>query len=333
MISNYKRYAAQSKMIRRHTTKAQSYSCGIGWIAVPSGVTRAEYVQTVLRTGMVNIITKDGAIINQAHIDKSILNLIKFPASYQELGSAIVWLNIPVMNRYVIINMLQSPEGGSIYEETEYEYGRTDLLGSSLINGNGASGRLLLSTHRAGGGSVVEISATDTQSQEDNSGSSLLLLKVTGTLKEQIRGTKQTAVTNGTTLQIKNGQEDSIKTTITADRGSVNVSIVDDEDNVVELKYVKDEGLSYKDQYENEIIANETNIQIKAKEAVNLGDGAEPIVLGDTLKSTLEDLISAIKTITVPTAMGPSGTPINFAQFDAINTTLSSILSQYSSSD
>lgn len=46
----------------------------------------------------------------------------------------------------------------------------------------------------------------------------------------------------------------------------------------------------------------------------------------DDLKTVLSDLLTAIKLITVPTANGPSGVPINSASFDAINTRLNALL-------
>ena len=62
---------------------------------------------------------------------------------------------------------------------------------------------------------------------------------------------------------------------------------------------------------------------------LSLGVGAtEPMVLGNELKTKLEELIDAIKAITVPTPAGPSGTPNNFVDFDAIKTDLSCILSK-----
>lgn len=65
---------------------------------------------------------------------------------------------------------------------------------------------------------------------------------------------------------------------------------------------------------------------------VNIGDGAdsanEPAVLGATLKGLLEETMDAIKAITVPTPSGPSGTPVNFAQFDSIKARLQQALSQ-----
>ena len=46
----------------------------------------------------------------------------------------------------------------------------------------------------------------------------------------------------------------------------------------------------------------------------------------ESLKSILEDLISAIEKVTVTTAMGPSGTPINIAEFTAIKNRIPNLL-------
>lgn len=323
------------KQIKRRALDNQNYYSGTGWIALPSGATRADAIQTALRTGRVCLLTNDGGFHKQVLCDTTILNQLTFPNNFQGKGSCVVWVNIPVYNKIIIVGLLQAPDGGSIYREYEYQYGRTDLSASSTISGSGAQGRLLLSTSKLGHGSLIELSATNTIPSADvtDVADSTIKFKVNGKILEEIAGYKKSNITQSTLLEIESGQIDTLKTTIRADRESVLISIVNDEENVVNLQYKKDEGLTYKDQYENEIIANETNIQVKGKEAVNLGDGAEPVVLGDTLKKTLEDLITAIKAITVPTAMGPSGTPINFAQFDSINAQLSNILSQYSKTD
>ncbi len=91
------------------------------------------------------------------------------------------------------------------------------------------------------------------------------------------------------------------------------------------------------------IIADE--IRIKARRGMKIVSTADAVieganilvgnnatqkaVLGDLLVSVLGDLITAIKAITVPTAVGPSGIPINFAAFDAISARLNNILSQH----
>ena len=88
----------------------------------------------------------------------------------------------------------------------------------------------------------------------------------------------------------------------------------------------------YTDKFENEVIANGDNIQFKCKK-FNVGDGKEHMVLGDTLKDLLDQLIGAITSITVPTPHGPSGTPLNSAQFNQIKSQLSKILSKLSNTD
>lgn len=57
-------------------------------------------------------------------------------------------------------------------------------------------------------------------------------------------------------------------------------------------------------------------------------DANEAAVLGDTLKGLLDELIDAILALTVPTGTGPSGTPVNFIQFQAIKQRWRTILSQ-----
>jgi uncharacterized protein involved in type VI secretion and phage assembly len=69
----------------------------------------------------------------------------------------------------------------------------------------------------------------------------------------------------------------------------------------------------------------------KSGQKVNIGDGAdtanEPALLGTTTKDLISELCDAILALTVSTGMGPSGTPINAAQFAAIKARLQTMLS------
>jgi hypothetical protein len=57
-------------------------------------------------------------------------------------------------------------------------------------------------------------------------------------------------------------------------------------------------------------------------------DASEKLVLGDTLKDLLGQILDAIGQITVLTGTGPSSPPSNAAQFTAIKTKLSTMLSK-----
>jgi hypothetical protein len=56
-------------------------------------------------------------------------------------------------------------------------------------------------------------------------------------------------------------------------------------------------------------------------------DAVEPVVLGDTLLGLLEELCDALAAETHPTPVGPSGPPINAADYSSIKSRLKSFLS------
>lgn len=117
----------------------------------------------------------------------------------------------------------------------------------------------------------------------------------------------------------------------------------DDENKVIRIT----------DANENIIELNGNGVSIipnNSKKKISLGslDGSkEPVLLGNTTKTKLESVIDFlsdtcqnITSITVPTALGPSGVPINAASFIAIKTqlatlkqSLNEILSEVSSTD
>ena len=70
-----------------------------------------------------------------------------------------------------------------------------------------------------------------------------------------------------------------------------------------------------------------------SKDSVVLNGGDEAMVLGDTLKDLLGELIDEISKITVGTAVGTSTPPTNIAQFQVIKTKLSQFLSKKSKLD
>lgn len=57
------------------------------------------------------------------------------------------------------------------------------------------------------------------------------------------------------------------------------------------------------------------------------------MVLGDTLVSTMGQILDAIVSLTVMTPVGIRGPPLNAAQFTAIKSKLNEILSKLSNTD
>lgn len=78
------------------------------------------------------------------------------------------------------------------------------------------------------------------------------------------------------------------------------------------------------------VLDKDGNIKITNKDGqeVHVGKEAdEAAAKGDTLKDLLEELIGDITSLTVPTGVGPSGTPINAPQFEATKAKLKNFLS------
>lgn len=74
-------------------------------------------------------------------------------------------------------------------------------------------------------------------------------------------------------------------------------------------------------------IENETTT-VKSSDKISLGnDNYEKAVLGETLKDLLSDMLDKIMALTVSTAMGPSGPPINVTDFATIKAKVDQILS------
>lgn len=79
---------------------------------------------------------------------------------------------------------------------------------------------------------------------------------------------------------------------------------------------------------------NDTSIVSNKISFGTKGGAAEKIVLGDTLKSKLEELIDIVQNHVHPTGVGPSGTPVaSTTQLTSLKSAMSQILSQQNTTD
>ena len=106
------------------------------------------------------------------------------------------------------------------------------------------------------------------------------------------------------------------------------VLLVEDD---TEITYTRGEGLDYKDEFGNVISVKDGYATINSKK-VNLGEGKEPILLGNTTKEFLNKVLTAISSITVATSLGVMPI-INKAQVELLKKDLESLLSKISNTD
>ena len=109
----------------------------------------------------------------------------------------------------------------------------------------------------------------------------------------------------------------------TTDKFSIVVDATDEGGGKIDIKAAEGKTIISVDKEGNFTLTTAENLTLSS----GGGSGEEKSILGETLKGKLEELIDEINKITVPTGVGPSGTPINAAALESISTGLSDILS------
>lgn len=293
---------------------------GIGYVVIPEGCNVAEYIQSCYRNSSISISGGYGCTyMHNVRVTIDALNNIKFPTE-NELGSPVVWIRESFTNRAVVIGVLTA--GGKsnltgifqqrIYQEVAEQIAEIflDAMNSRVVitalgNDNVPAEVVIKASSGNSEGDAVKLVSKDIIESE---GKRLKLL-----------------LTDNFDILINDGEKD-----ILSIKG--NPELFELKDQFGNFINFNEESVELKDQFENSILMNEDNVKVSTKK-FNVGDGGEQMVLGNTLVSLLEQLISAINSLTVLTPYGPSGTPVNAAQFSQIKSKLKTMLSDLSNTD
>ena len=114
-----------------------NYPAGIGYIALPVDIDRSEYVKICLMTSTVSIRTEDGGFINRVPIGQLALNLIEFPEKPEQLGSPVVYVNEPIKNQLMIVDVYS--QGESVQDLVEGQFKFKKRFGSSYVEISGSA--------------------------------------------------------------------------------------------------------------------------------------------------------------------------------------------------
>lgn len=138
-------------------------------------------------------------------------------------------------------------------------------------------------------------------------------------------------IKNDNSFNITNPNEDSI---VMTNEGLLDIILSDIFTITVENEYtVNTKVTNFNTEDEFNITTTDTLVKTDSSfiihsAKIELGEsGLEPIVLGDTLKGILDELLDAILQLTVATGVGPSLIPINSPTFVSIKAKLQTILS------
>ena len=315
---------------------------GVGYVVIPNNVTDVgAYVNDCYRTHQITIAGDGYGVISHVKVADDVMPKIEFPNNDKGKGSLVVWVRESFYNRPIVVGILSDNntpdiQGGGRMSQRQSNQGVSveflqDAIGQIYACGNASKPARVVIKSAGSENDDVDISATR---------------RIKAASKEFV-----VESTESFTVTINNGEQEII--TIEGDEeklhfkdyngNEINITQIDDEKRElkkqIDIKdafgreYLFDEDKAhYKDTKGNEATFNEDNIQFKCNK-FNLGTGAEPMVLGNTLKDLLTQILDAINDITVPTPHGPSGKPINSSQFSSIKGKLHTMLSELSNTD
>lgn len=278
---------------------------GIGYVVIPDveDLTREEFIKLCYKT---ETICLDGGLgyglFYDVSVDREVMKSIVFNKKKGKHGSPVVWLKIPQWQKPVVIAILKYENDTFQSDEGELNHERTENGNSIYTSMSAKTGTVDLNVMANGkGNGKININLTSSTNN--------------GELNVYIQG------------KSKIHSNDEIK--IISDKKFILTVVDENSKDRVFISYEKDKGYTYKDEFNNELNCKSGLVEIKSKK-INHNNGNEPMVLGNTLVKKLSEILDAISKLTVFTALGPSSTPINTPEFNAIKKLINEIKSELS---
>lgn len=266
------------RQISRRSVKGFRGSAGSAFVVIPLDVDRQAFIENCLRNGTIDIMTNDGEYVENVKVSKPVFNHLTFPVDSTGLGSLVIWVNLPKHNKPIIVGIIQNDNEFINISEGQFLLSRTDIKGSIEVSGDlkGRSLYLLVDSEDEG---EIKLSV------KSKSESAKLVLESN----------------NDIDLKTKN-----FNSFITEEFIAKIQKLVDDPDKITVIRYKRGVGFEYLDEFENNIVFDESGMKIVTDKAYLGNDNY-------SLKELFNDLIDEISNITV----NVQGTPqpiINKAQ-------------------
>lgn len=274
-------------------------------VTLPLDEDRDLYIANCYRTSTVSLINTNGEIRNKVPIGKLAIQLIDFPLTDDRLGSPVICGNIVGHDQIFVLDVFNQEDEFTNIRENEIEIAKSNGDSYANVTLLGGKGHVILnadSDQEEGGRIYLNVS--------NNLGSGRLNVVVNGDIVVSNNNSTFWRVGNEFNLEIFDGNEEDSKTNI---------------------RYTNGEGFSYSDQFGNNIsiVEGVVNVVPGGQNPVfNIGNGNEPVVLGNTLVDILTRLIQEISI-----SQTTSGPLLNAANIAAFVQELNSVLSQVSNTD
>lgn len=312
-----------SPLVKKGTSQQ---TIGMGYIIIPEDVDREQFVSSCFRKRRVSIIDDaDGNLIHECYITREALENIEFPENSGEKGVPIVWVSQPFLQIPMVIGTFTEIDKIPMRKDKEIHINKSYKDGSINIDGNPEKGTLFINvsskkisklkiSSSGNEDSLIEVKSSGTVKVESDKSIEAISyqtidVKVIDPITENESGIKSSKEeTMLYSIYGEGDEKDFSKTTINKD-GFVTETKIGDvsyshtvNNKMSELKY---QDCSIKSEEKAITISQGENSLLEIK------DGKIALVNGSTgLNDVLKSIVDAIKTLTVSTGVGPSGTPL-----------------------
>ena len=280
-------------------------SAGVGFVVVPAEVDRTQYIKDCYRTNTLTINGGSGyGYFSGVHADINVMQCIKFPTDETNRGTAVVWVKDAISQLPVIVGVLRRQNEYYALDENQFKLKRgTDSTNVEVFVD----------------GITADLNVTVVGDKDQPANVNLKLTSENADSVLSVYCDNKVEITGSKSIELTTNEKFSAKVT---EQGEEKMSAT----------YEIGKGFNYVDEFDNEIVAKKNEVDIISKK-INHNKGKEPMVLGDTLADILDEMLKAIQAITVVSPVGATSTPVNVAQFMAIQAMLSTIKSRISNLD
>lgn len=253
---------------------------GTANIFIPTDVDRERFIQRCFNTGTVSIILQDGGIINNVLCDLNSFNQIQFPKDSKELGSLVAWIIQSYSRVPIIVGVLNRSDQTLDIKENQAS------LSKSTNNGK--------VDFIADSNSPVAIINSSSLTEQ---GGDIYIQSQNGSLTSKINISSSgeiNIISQNTNFKI-------------SDEFNITIHNPEINSNKTTIKYIKDEGFTYEDEFNNKIEIIDGKINIDS-ENINIGGDAaqQPLILGTNLVNLLDQILTLLGSTTAPTVFGAS---------------------------
>lgn len=310
--------------VRKQGTVQQT--TGFGYVLIPEGVDRDKFVDTCFRKNKISIIDdSEGNVIHECFISNEALQNITFPRKVGEKGTPVMWIAQSYMNQPMVVGTFTATNGKiPMRSDEEFSILREWDKGSLSITGSAKRGTLFISIRGQQFGTmkinalgdenaVLEVGSTGQVKVSGNKRVDVEAFEeLTAKMIDPITENESGLTVNKDTLVIEAnyGEDDPknfSKTTVT-EQGFITETKVGDTQYKHEVNETKAETMIF----DTTLRFEDKKVTMSQGEAViEISNGKLAVInAGTGLNELLTKIVDAIATLTVSTAVGPSGTPL-----------------------